>query len=347
MQSPKRRFHHRLLLLFALGGPICPSAWATSEEPQSILIFVEDADGALAHRMRAEFAALGFEVNLQTTVSVGPRSLEDHARTARAIAAIRVDHNDAGVEMSIMDRTTGKTTTRSISIPSGAEPPAPELVVLRTVELLRASLLELEAPHPNRGDIPASPKVRALLPSRPKEPPPKVSTIALAGGADTRKVKGADAGFDLQLSADFRLFAKAPLSTRLGLRVPLLPIRITASEGTADFSALSVYGVLLLTSGKPQARIFGDLGVGAEVDWLSASGTSAGTNSGRTSRGVVFSPLFAADAGWRIGASTALRADTAVGCTLPTATVRFAGRDVVKWACPWFSVGTSVVVSFP
>jgi len=350
MPSPRRRYPRVLLMCFALANVAFAEARATTGAPQKILIFVEDADGALAHRMRAEFAALGFDVNLQPTAEIGRRSLEDRARAARAIAAIRVEHNDVGVEMSIMDRTTGKTTSRNISIPSGAEPPAPELVVLRTVELLRASLLELEASHPNRGDIPPGPRVQALLPPRPPTLTPKhneVSQFALGGGGDVRTVKGAKAGFDLHLSLDFYPIAKAKIGTRLGLRLPLVPLRITASEGSTDVSALSLYGVLLLSMGSNSARTFADVGIGGAVDWLSASGIPTGTNSGRTGRGTTFSPLFAANVGLRIGANTSLRLEGAMGCALPSATVRFAGRDVAEWACPWFTIGTSAAIAWP
>lgn len=346
MPWPKRRLSRGLLLSFAL--LLSVRTWA-SPDVQTVLVFVEDADGPLAHRMRAEFVALGFDVNLQATQTVGESSLEELARAAHAIAAIRVDHNDVGVEMSIMDRTTGKTTSRSISIPSGSEPPAPELVVLRTVELLRASLLELEAPHPNRGDVPAGPKVRALLPPRPPAPPvpPETGKFALAGGANLRETKGASMGFDLQLSLDIRPFASAPVSTRIGLRLPLRPMRITSTEGSTDVSALSLTGAFLFNVGKPASRAFADLGLGYAADWLSTSGNASGDNSGRTARGVVFSPFFVTDAGLRLGAHSALRLDGSLGCALPSATIRFAGRDVAEWACPWFSAGTSAVVSWP
>ncbi len=346
MPSRQRQFSCALLLAFALFW--VRGVWATPDG-QTVLVFVEDADGPLAHRMRAEFVALGFDVNLQTTDSVGSRSLEELARAAHAIAAIRVEHNDVGVEMSIMDRATGKTTSRSISIPSGTEPPAPELVVLRTVELLRASLLELEAPHPTRGDVSPGPKVRALLPPRPAAPasPPPKSTFLLAGGADLRKVKGASAGFDIQLSIDLHPFASAPVSTRFALRLPIVPMRLTSTEGSTDVSALSLAGALLLNAGKPTSRVFADLGLGYAADWLSTNGTASGANAGRTARGVVFSPLLLTDAGLRLGTHSALRLDGSVGCTLPSATIRFAGRDVADWACPWFSVGTSAVIALP
>ena len=92
---------------------------------------------------------------LEVTVVSGrdpTEPLEARARAANAVGAIRITGSGSGsVEMTILDRATGKTVSRHLAIATPSDPASAELVATRTVELLRASLMELEAPHPPRG----------------------------------------------------------------------------------------------------------------------------------------------------------------------------------------------------
>ena len=70
------------------------------------ILLVEDEDTArFAKRVRAELKALGFDVEVMRAEGEPTReSLEVSARTAGAVAALRVRTSRQGVEVWVMDR---------------------------------------------------------------------------------------------------------------------------------------------------------------------------------------------------------------------------------------------------
>src|SRR5262249_41204308 len=135
--------------------------------------------------------ALGFQVVEMPVPSEAParEALEAAARAAGAVAAVRLvpSPTDGGIEVWIVDRVTGKTVLREVVAPDvsagGAAARASTLAV-RVVELLRASLLEMDAPHPSRGELPPTPELRAIArsaaPPRSVSPPPRPPATAPA-----------------------------------------------------------------------------------------------------------------------------------------------------------------------
>lgn len=112
------------------------------------ILLVDDADTRpVGVRLRAELVSLGFEVELAPAPEVEPSraSLEQAAREAGAVAALRVRASRAGVEVWVMDRVTSKTVLREVVFTGGDDE---GLVAVRAVELLRASLLEVALPGP-------------------------------------------------------------------------------------------------------------------------------------------------------------------------------------------------------
>jgi hypothetical protein len=97
--------------------------------------------------------------------------LEERARASGAIAAIRIapSGKDA-VEMTIVDRATGKTVQRRLAIATPSDPASAELIATRTVELLRASLMELASAHPPRGAVSVPPEVKETVVREPGTP---------------------------------------------------------------------------------------------------------------------------------------------------------------------------------
>ena len=125
-----------------------------------MVVVFEPHTEAMSQRLRQEIEALGFEVDLKREES-SFASLESLALEARAVAAIRVHPLQAGgVEMTVLDRATGKTVHRELAKVDAVDAAGDELVATRTVELFRASLMELNADHPSRGAVRPSPPDR-------------------------------------------------------------------------------------------------------------------------------------------------------------------------------------------
>lgn len=135
-------------------------------------------------QLRAELLTMGFEVLTlpEPPATVDPDSLEAIAERTQAIAAIIIDQPEGNVSgrLWITERVTGKTLFRKVR-PEKVSPDAPTIFALRAVELLRASLLELQEPHPTRGTVEATPQLKNLV--TPPAAAPKPAAPAPVAGA--------------------------------------------------------------------------------------------------------------------------------------------------------------------
>jgi hypothetical protein len=130
----------------------------------SRVVIVEPSDATLrdaTSRLRGELAAAGFEVG---------DAPSDAADDASSIASIRLQRLPSGaVEVSVSDQLTSKTVVRRIA--TGRRDRSARVIAIRALELLRASLLEIESPPPPPpDDVPPPPPL-------PRDPPPEVLTL--------------------------------------------------------------------------------------------------------------------------------------------------------------------------
>ena len=157
------------VLSFAAAALATPSTRA-EEGDQRLVILVDPGVPTLARRLREEVEALGLEVR-SVPAAEPDVPLEERARASGAVAAIRIapSGKDA-VEMTIVDRATGKTVQRRLAITTPSDPASAELIATRTVELLRASLMELASAHPPRGAVSVPPEVTESVVREPGTP---------------------------------------------------------------------------------------------------------------------------------------------------------------------------------
>jgi hypothetical protein len=106
-------------------------------------------------RTRWELQAAGFTVVVvNDSGSDTKASLEIAVAAAGAVAAIALEDapTSNAVDVWVNDRLTNKLSIRRVEAPATAA--TPELVAIRTVELLRASLIELRDPAPTASPTP-------------------------------------------------------------------------------------------------------------------------------------------------------------------------------------------------
>ena len=169
--SPSRgRQHARtswaaLCLLLCLSGS--DVSFAAESSPRVVLI-EDPGETTILPRLRAELVGLGLDV---LTVAKNqdeqlPRDLIARARDLGAVAAFRVVVVDDRADVWIADRVTGKVVLREL-LPRGAQIDG-RVVALRAVELLRASLLELDMGKPPPAEVPRATltETTGLLPER-------------------------------------------------------------------------------------------------------------------------------------------------------------------------------------
>jgi hypothetical protein len=186
--------------LFALLGLLPDARSATAPADRTVEATVvlvrmeaccaEDAWPEAEDRALVELGSLGLsaeEVDGQARTEQEQRlELAAVADARGAVAAFRVVRAsaDAGgvVDLWLVDRVTGKTTFRTIGVLDTADPDAASVAALRVVELLRASLLELQLPGQVRQEVEPPPRIVEMMQEvTAPEPAPELS-VGIAVG---------------------------------------------------------------------------------------------------------------------------------------------------------------------
>jgi hypothetical protein len=159
---PHWRTHYWLNRLILLGILLSSGRAFAQTKPTAVLV-TNHADATIVPLLQAELESLGFKIEREDRgpLEISPQDLTVAARRYQAVAGFRVISTQKSVEIWIADRVTGKVVLREV-LHDGDDLSDSRLVVLRAVELLRGSLMELEAPHPPRGEIPSPEGLRPL-----------------------------------------------------------------------------------------------------------------------------------------------------------------------------------------
>lgn len=201
---------------------------------QVLLVRPEARDAALLEafeRLRAELELQDFEVRLFEGLEAPrhPEGLELEAQRQSAFAAIALRRDVSGTAATIwiVDRVTGKTTLRKLSIDGSRD--GPTLLAIRAVDLLRASLVELDAGARPPADV---------LGVEHSPPPPEVVRFArtsrrfeLGAGAMSLASSTLGTAFGVSLSARYRLLDRLGVGVELG--GPTLGGEFRSREGSA------------------------------------------------------------------------------------------------------------------
>jgi hypothetical protein len=303
-----------------------------------VLLLVDDDDGGIVRRLRVELAELGLVLVTERPApgATQPRDLEAAARRVDAVAALRIQQRTTDVEVWVRDRMTGKTLLREIvaSDADGAERDA--MVALQAVELLRASLLELESTLPPRGTAKPPPQVRAaareaLDPASPAPASPSAAwwlgvagAVGIAGGAGVRP--------QAALTGQWRFHRWVAIEA--GAVVPLGAIGVTEPEATANVVVTSFHLGLDLPLLSPESAF--DLRVGAALGatWAHID-TSANAGFLAESDDVVMAwPHGHLAAAWLPTDRLRLTFAARLGAAVPRMVMDFAGRDVLTYGRP-------------
>jgi len=193
-------------------------------------------------RIREELLAGGFEVAL---VDPGPGAdpisiagAVQRQRGSVATIALLGDPELGPSELWILDRVGGQAEVRRIAPPTDDPAHVPEVLAIRTIELLRASALKLlvESSQPPRVET-AAPTPVAAPPSPPPPPPPPppapTPVLRLEAGLALWQSPGGPGPAALPL-ARLCLSPWAPLFVRLTLAGLGSRPRVTTAQGSAE-----------------------------------------------------------------------------------------------------------------
>lgn len=300
------------------------SAVASVSVSSRVAVSVVGSDETL-HFLLGELAFLGLE---PIALSVAPNpdfdALERLAREGNFAALLHVDRQRAQVHVSVLDRMTGKMSARRLDADHAL---TPRDVAIRSVELLRASLLELGTSKPPEQEVEAP---RQLVPSAPV-------VRSRWGLMLSGSVLAAPGG--LSPFASLRLSVWRMLHPRVGLMLgggaPLSAARVRAPEGLALVRIGSVvFGSRIALA--PEHRWFRpSLTLAAGPIFLAMEGRANPPFRGGEAfvvSGIAEAELnldFALASQWR------LRVGGVLGTCFTRPEVVFAGRSVAPWCLPY------------
>jgi hypothetical protein len=341
--TPKRAMGMLISLLATL--PSIARA-AEADAARTVVVVYEPRAEAVSQRLRQEIEALGFQVDLKLESSP-ELPLEALALDARAVAAIRVKPLDAGgVEMTVLDRATGKTVHRELTRVVAADPAGEELIATRTVELFRASLMELNADHPSRGEVrPSQPVVALVHREEELQVRGRSGTLSLAAGPALLLMP--EWRPSVQFWVEAAWVSKSGFGLSAAVFSPLSAAHLTEQEGAVELSATSYRLAAVWDSDSDSARVSARLSAGWSLASVSARGDASSPYVGLQADALAWSPWLGASGRLHISNHVALLAQVSGALALPRETIRFAGRDVADFARPACWLGFGPELSWP
>jgi hypothetical protein len=332
------------------GSGVAAQAQAPSsrdgEAPAALIVLVQDEPGdAVSARLERDLRSLGLAVIVLSATpenSNGAEALERTARSLGALAAIRVLADARGSELWLSDPATNHTLTRSLAPPPTSAGDASE-VALGTLELLRASMLEL---HTQSRPAPASPCPESSPPPSAPPEPPQAAAFSLSGGL------AADLGLrsvgpslstlwaaGLQVGGCFglRAFAALPLSAQQG-DVP---------EGRVEVEPLLLGGGLGCSLVRSDAQLWPRVSLGLAGARVVTRGTALDPVRSNSSAVWLAGAYGMLGLGVRVARHVHVNLD-ATGVLLPAPAVIVVDRQqVATWGAPggMLSLGVEVLTS--
>jgi hypothetical protein len=301
-------------------------------ERVAVVVPEAGAPSALAEveqRTRAELEAAGFEV----VVVVAPENadLNRISTEARALGALQIRRGGGGgrVTVHVVDRVTGKSSSRDLEESHTREP---HRVALRAVELLYASLLELEARSQPRGEVTATPLVAGVARYQARAPVAVPDWSLRAGAVGLTSAGGVGSLVGIELGAVRYVTTWLGVSAVLGATAPTL-----VREGNASASfGLGLARLAALLEPWPLARFSPALELRGGILGALADGDSEARAPTRLEAGSTPFLGGALSSGIYLHREFRLRAGIDVSVALQPLELRFAGERVAAFGQPWF-----------
>jgi hypothetical protein len=263
---------------------------------------------------------------------IRPGDLSAAARDLHAVAAFRVLVSSRKVEVWIADRITGKVVLRETFAEGEGSKVEERVVVVQAMELLRASLMELDAPHPSHGEVPAPPSLAAAAGVRGERErlffglAPAV--VASPGGAGP--AFGATVTFGVRASW---------LGVAVVAGSDLTPARLVGAIGTAEMTTrwVGAEALALRPPGPSPWKPRGGVGVVALATAL--HGIAVAPRPSMNDSLITAAPMAHADLGYALTPNLHVTLCAAGLVPLRFSTIVFDGQDVGTYG-RWIFVGS-------
>ncbi|HEX6763979.1 MAG TPA: hypothetical protein VF103_00845 [Polyangiaceae bacterium] len=313
---------------FASAEPAASATPAATEPDtaQPTVVLIDPEGSPLARRLQQELEALGFDVEVRSESS---RALDDELHAPHAVAAIEVRPARPGqVELVVASPRSAELIRRTLPIEARQDPASAELVATRTVELLRAVRLELDAARHHeqtaRGRPPKPTESEPPTASSPQESP----GAALATGASVVGAPPFALGASAWLAVALR--ASPHWSGLAEVSLPLGAMTLERPEGDVD-ALVNSYRLGAWFESSRTARVGVGVGGGIALEHVSFRGYATAPNVSDDSRFWSFSPWIRVGGALRLSEKLSILLTSTAALSLPTTTVRVAGREVTSF----------------
>jgi hypothetical protein len=330
--APEARAAEAKIVLLSL-EKCCPcEAWPEAEETT-----------------RQELLGYDFTVEVVdgNAISEKDRRIElfEIAKQHDATCALRIvrltGEEGGGVDLWITDRITGKMVYRQIPIELAGDPEPASTVALRVVELLRASLMELQLPEMTPHTPPPEPVTKLVYVPRPPKPE---GPVGLATGAS---ILGSTGGTGVQgavhWNAGYRFLPF--LSVELEGLVSFASKEIQNEHHSTSFDVATVRSWLLWTI-RPRGVVRPVLGAGAGImfPWSKEVG-----HSGDLIKEYAIVAYFGTSAQciFALSRSFWIRASVKVGAAAPPVKILFNTEPVATFGLPLIEGQLSLELRIP
>lgn len=316
---------------------------ATSRSPSGvrIVLVTNHADAGIVPLLRAEFDALGMHVEQEDRGpnEIAPRDLTMVARRHQAVAAVRVLLTEGVVEVWIADRATGKVVLREVI--QGGGKVDETLVALRAVELLRGSLMELDAPHEPRGEVAPSPALRAIASAGDDRE--RYWLTVVGAGMWSEGGSSAVPAFSFALTwRAWRWFA-----CRAWGATALVPATLSGPEGSAAFTLRWAEIDALALTPPSLGPWRGSVGVGLGLHAISMEGRAVEPYWGESKTLWSVAPTVSASLGYVVAGPVRVVLNAWTASMLRFSRVQFAGREVGRYGALLAGAGLGMEVTWP
>lgn len=312
-----------LVLAAALGlGP--------ATEPR-VTIVAASTEDPLITALQGELGTLGFEAgaHAEPDESVSFAELRDIASAEGVAAAIWIAPDRSEVVVWVDDRGKGRAIVREL--PTEAEGATDEVIVLRVVELLRASLREAEADQAATEQGP-QPLPEPHPPLDPDDEPRRTWAADLGPA-----IAGAPGGIgaSAHVAASVRYMPHHRIGVRLAALAPTLGPRVEAEGGSARISVAQVVAGPHVAFRHHERVVQPDAGLAVGLSIVRVDGRAEAPLVGQTDHVLGFTGRLGAGVAFVVAPMVALRLDAAIGVTLPGPQVAFEDRTVARWDQPY------------
>jgi hypothetical protein len=318
------------------------SAEALGEGATTLIVLIaDDPSDAVTARLERDLRSQGLSVMLLRATPENASdvaALERCARGFGGIGAVHVLSNARGSELWLLEPTTAQTVARSLVRP--ARPNAdPNEVVLGTLELLRASLMELHQSRRRPVVVPPAPPVAQV----PVPTASQLGHFSLAGalGADLG-LRSSGPSLSTVWAAWLRL--RDCFGVRGFLSLPLTAERDRVAEGRVEVEPLIAGAGMSCSFAHRSSRLWPRASLGVAGAHVVTRGTAVDPLRSHQAAAWLVGGFGLLGLGLRITRDVHLNLDV-TGVLLPSPAVVFvADRQVATWGAPASVVSLGVEV---